>query len=402
MSWVWIAAIAGFFVLLIFLLVLDFKLGRKDYIKKAELREYPVRSSMMELIANGPDLFEAMYADIKQAREQIYILFYIVKNDDFSRSFLHLLADKAREGLEVRLVVDFLGGYKIDKKALKAAKDAGVHFEFCNKPYFPFTFFSLQQRNHRKIAVIDGKTGYLGGYNVGKEYINDEPKFSPWRDYHLRIKGEGAADLHKEFVVDWNRSSKEFIDSDVHFDESLLKGPVSHQFFPSEGVRMEEEMRKLLQKAQSSISIGTPYFIPSKMVFQELLKAMDRGVIVKVIVPERADHMLVKEASYPYLSEIIKRGALVHQFTQGFYHAKVLVIDQKLCDIGTANFDQRSFFLNNEMNCFVYDPVLIAQIISVMETDMSQSHHLTFEELKSIRKKAFFKEWMAKALEPLL
>ncbi|RDI41990.1 phospholipase D-like domain-containing protein [Falsibacillus pallidus] len=402
MVFVWFAAAAGIIVLLVFLLVLDFKLGKKAYAKKAEWRDYPIRSSSIEMIADGTELFDQMFEDIKQAQKQIYILFYIIKNDDFSKSFLDLLGQKAKEGLEVRLLTDFLGGYKIDKKALKKAKEAGVLFEFCNKPYFPYTFFSLQQRNHRKIAVIDGKIGYLGGYNIGKEYINEKTGFSPWRDYHIRITGEGVVDLHKEFIVDWNRSSKKTIPSQNLNPEELPKGQISHKFFPSQGFRMEKEIGKMLKKAQSEIYIGTPYFIPTDDTFRELLRAMERGVTVKVIVPETADHPFVKEASFPYLFEIIKRGALVHQFTQGFYHAKVLIIDRKVCDIGTANFDRRSFLLNNEMNCFIYTPQMIEEILSVMDKDMAESHHLTLHEIKKLRKKNAVKELVGKSIEPLL
>ncbi|RLQ93473.1 phospholipase D-like domain-containing protein [Falsibacillus albus] len=403
MGWLAISGIIiGILIVLILLLILDFELGLKKYIKTAAVRTYPKRSSSMDIIASGPELFELMFADIKAATTQIYTLFYIVKDDDFSRSFLALLEQKAKQGLEVKLLVDYIGGHKIDKGALKKAQDAGVRFEFCNRPYFPYFFFSLQQRNHRKITVIDGKIGYLGGYNVGKEYIDDKPKLSPWRDYHLRMEGEGVEDLHQEFLIDWKRSSKQK-DDYRHPDFSVMpKGSTEHMHFPSEGVRMEEELCRLLRETKQSLYIGTPYFIPTKKVFKEVLSAMDRGVTLKVIVPEKADHPLVKEASYPYLWEVIKRGALVHQFLNGFYHAKVLIIDGKMCDIGTANFDRRSFLLNNEMNCFIYDPVFIGRVMEVMDKDMGDSHQLTFDELKQLRKKAVLKEALAKSIQTLL
>ncbi len=236
----------------------------------------------------------------------------------------------------------------------------------------------MQQRNHRKCAIIDGEIGYLGGYNVGKEYIDNDPVLSPWRDYHLRIKGESLQDLHEEFFVNWYRATGE---SSEKLPPKNTNGTMKHCLFPTEGIRLEEQVCKLIDSAQDIIYIGTPYFIPSAKVMKRLIAALNRGITIKIIVPKKSDHLLVKEASFRYFRTLLAQGAHVYQYLNGFYHAKVIIIDTTVCQIGTANFDRRSLFLNHELNCYIYDQDFIERMIKVVEKDILDSHKLYKEEL---------------------
>ncbi len=383
------------------LLALDFSIGRKRHLAQINKQSYPIRNSQLSIFTKGPDLFDDYFTELKRAKKHIHILFYIVKDDSFSQEFLEILIRKAQEGVEVRLLVDWVGS-TVSREYKKKLKAAGVEFAQSQIPKFPFFFYTSQVRNHRKITVIDGEIGYAGGYNVGKEYIDKDKKLSPWRDYHLKLTGEGVKDLQKEFLLDWKKSAKvNLLQSHIYFPP-LEKGEIRHQFIPSEGNLLEATLHELINKAETSIMIGTPYFIPSASIFEELLKAIDRGVTLTLIVPFNPDHALVKEASFKYLRQLLKKGADIHQYKKGFYHAKVLVIDDKLCDIGTANFDKRSMFLNFEINCLIYNQDVIRQIKTILHKDLLDSEQVTLSELNRFNPFRSIKERAAQTVSYFL
>ncbi|WP_077215099.1 cardiolipin synthase [Bacillus dakarensis] len=373
---------------------IDFMLGRKQHLKSMYSQKYPVRESNLKIIAHGNELFKELFSDLKNARHNIHIIFYICKNDGFSQEFLSILKEKAQEGIEVRLLLDWVGSIKFKRKTIKELKSFGVQFAFCHKPKLPFFFYSTQVRNHRKITVIDGEIGYMGGYNVGKEYIDLDPKLSPWRDYHLKMTGEGVSDLQMQFLRDWRESYKTNLSQNQIYFPKLEKGSSKHQLFSSEGFLLEETFSDLIKNAKSSITIGSPYFIPSKKVLQYLLEALQRGVNLTVLVPYQSDHILVKEASFCYFRKLIKKGAHVYQYSNGFYHAKVLIIDD-FCDLGTANFDKRSFFLNHEINCFIYDTRVVQEVKNIIQEDLMQSQKMRLEDINSPNLFRSFKEKVA-------
>ncbi|MDR6999401.1 cardiolipin synthase [Neobacillus niacini] len=371
----------GLLLLIIIWLVLDFSLGRKKHLSQIKNYETPMLHGQMDIFPHGPELFADYFKEIKEAKMHIHILFYIIKNDTFSLEFLNLLKEKALEGVEVRLLLDRIGGIHLKKHSINELRQAGVHFSFCNRVKLPYLFYSAQVRNHRKITIIDGKIGYLGGYNIGKEYINEDSKLSPWRDYHLKMLGEGASFLQSEFLIDWRENTNEDLLNHSNYFPKVLKGLIRHQLMPTEAATLEKKYLGLLQMAKESIIIGTPYFIPSKPLFQELLATLKRGVQLAIIVPYTSDHVLVQEASHRYLKALLREGAKVFQFNNGFYHAKTIVIDDKLCDIGTANFDKRSLFLNKEINCYIYNPEFIERLKTILQKDIGDSHPLTLDEL---------------------
>jgi len=376
------------------LLALDFMIGRKLHLSRLRRKHYPERQSQLRIFTNGPELFTDYFHELRKAKKHIHVLFYIVKDDGISQEFMAILKQKAQEGVEVRLLVDWVGCY-LSRKSIKALKTAGVEFVYSQKPNFPFLFYKSQVRNHRKITVIDGMLGYAGGYNVGKEYNNQDKKLNPWRDYHLKIAGEGVHDLQEQFLLDWQRAAKvNLLQKDVYFPP-LARGEIRQQFVPSEGNLLEGVLYELLQKAEKSIFIGTPYFIPSPKVFNQLLSALDRGVSVTLLVPFMSDHALVQEASYTYLRTIIKHGATVYQYKKGFYHAKVLLIDDRLCDLGTANFDKRSMYLNFELNCMIFNRDFITRVQMILRQDILDSKEVSLDDLNRFNPFRSLKERVA-------
>lgn len=396
-GWIVIVIIAG----LALWVYADFMLGRKKHLANANRNVLPIRDSNLTIFAKGPKLFDDLFSEIKKAKQHIHILFYIVQDDKISQEFMSILKEKAQAGVEVRLLVDWVGS-GLKRKSIQSLKDAGVEFAYSQTPKFPFLFYSSQVRNHRKITVIDGRIAYLGGFNIGKEYYDQDPKLSPWRDYHLKMTGEGIEDLQREFLEDWRAAAKVNLLQDKAYFPPLEKGSIRLRLVPTEGILLEEMILDLISKSEKSIFIGTPYFIPSKRVFALLLEAVKRGVSVTVLVPYTADHILVKEASHPYLRTLLKEGAEVYQYLKGFYHAKVIIIDDQVCDAGTANFDKRSMFLNYELNCLIYDHAFIKKIKHIVTEDILNSQKASLKDLNRVNLLLSIKETAARTISYFL
>ncbi|GEN54797.1 cardiolipin synthase [Halobacillus faecis] len=340
-----------FILLFLFLLFIDFRMGRAKHKKNHRPIPLPETLGNYKLYKNGSVLFEQMFQEISEAEKQVDIYFYLIDNDYISENFLGVLKKKARNGVPVRLLVDRLGGYKINKSARKKLKDAGVDFYFAETPRFPFFFYRLNRRNHRKITVIDGKVGYVGGFNIGKNYIGESAKFGDWRDYHLRLTGPVVSEIHKVMLDDWYLASGETLSPCEPSDDGKYKMNI----MATDGVELEKEFSKMITSAKKEILIGSPYFIPTPRLQNDLKQAIDRGVELHIMIPMKADHPFVKPAAIPYLKELYYKGASIRLFDAGFYHSKIIIIDGTFADIGTANFDRRSFFLNKEINTYVYD-----------------------------------------------
>jgi cardiolipin synthase A/B len=384
-------------LLIIVWFYLDLTIGRKKHLSFFQKRETPILYGNFDIFPHGKELFADYFHELKNAGSHIHILFYIVRDDQFSQQFFDILKAKAREGIEVRLLVDRIGSHKVKKPAINELRAAGVQFAFSNRIRLPFLFYSSQVRNHRKISIIDGKIGYLGGFNVGKEYIDQDPKLSPWRDYHLKITGESVPYLQREFFIDWNEYSFEKVNAE-YYTPMQPKGKVPHQLVPTEAGFLEDKYLHLIQSAKKSIVIGTPYFIPSKKLIDELIRTAKRGVKITIVVPYITDHMFVQEASYRYLRLMLKEGAQVFQYKNGFYHAKSIILDDTLCDIGTANFDKRSLFLNKEINCYFFDTAFVDRFKEVIHKDILDSKPLRLEDINKRNLFRSVKEGIAGAL----
>lgn len=379
-------------------ITIDLSYGRILHLKRVRSRSFSLRQSDFRLYTYGNDLYDALFTDIKQATHHVHVLFFIVKNDDISRKFLKLLIDKAQEGIEVRLLLDRFGSHYLSKEAVYSLQKHGVSFSFCHKVKFPFLFFSANQRNHRKITVIDGKIGYIGGFNIGEEYLGHNQKLGLWRDYHLRLTGEGIQDLQKQFLHDWfDDTNQNLLDSSLYFPEQQ-PGAILHRFIPTDGAYLQNTFLHLIESAEKELFIGTPYFIPGKKIMNALLKARKRGVQITILVPQKADHALVREAKFPYCRKLIQAGCNIYAFQQGFFHAKIIIVDDHICDIGTANFDMRSLYSNHEINCLLYDKHFIQEVKSKFEEDLGRSSLLSFEDVSPLSIIDRGKEWIGTIL----
>ncbi|MDE5053767.1 cardiolipin synthase [Niallia taxi] len=393
--------IIGILLLLIFLLYIDFIVGKAITKRKVTRRNYPFRESNFQIFNDGKDLFPDLFQELENAEKHIHILFYTVKADTISTQFLEILERKAQDGIEVRLLLDWLGSFQIRKKIRNKLKEAGVEFAYCNRPTLPF-FYSLQVRNHRKISIIDGKISYVGGFNIGKDYIHANLKLSPWRDYHFKMTGEGVEDLQREFLLDWTDATKtNLLQNPIYFPEQP-KGNARHQIIPTQGVYLEDVLCGLIRNTRKTLFIGTPYFIPSKRIMKELCMAQDRNVTITLLLPTKPDHILVKEASFPYLRTLLKGGARAYHYKHGFFHGKIITADDEICLVGTPNFDKRSIFLNHELVCCIFEPSFITEMNSIVDKDIAVSEKYTLEYLEKPKPKTVLLEWIAKLFAPLL
>ena len=371
-----------FALLLLFLLIgwvyLDIEKGVKE---AAVPQQSPYHYADFQMYNEGQEFYDALFSDIQKSKEYIYIHFFIIRNDEISNKFLGLLEDKAKQGVEVKLSTDRMGSFLFKKSTLERLRKAGVQISFSGKPTFPHIFYTLQNRNHRRIIVIDRSTAYIGGFNMGKEHLNQDKRMGRWEDCHFRIRGDGAQEMERQFLLDWKDNTGDNFPVHTSF---LRSGNTRYEYLFTDGKGLAERYQDWIMKASHSIVIASPYFIPGKKIEDELLEARKRGVSLKILIPLNSDFPLIKQAAYPYLRELLKRGAEIYLYQNGFFHGKVFSVDGKYVMTGTPNFDSRTFYLNNESVCSIYDGPIIDEIQNKLQDDFRISKRIPdtyFDEL---------------------
>jgi cardiolipin synthase A/B len=368
------------FVGLLFIwMKLDLLLGKK--LMSWELRDYPVRRGETEFFGNGSYYFEKLFHDITEADSTVHLSFYRFKYDSSGKKLLELLKEKAKEGVEVRLLLDLVGSIHFPRKAVIDLKRNGIEFAYSHKPSFPLFFTTLNRRNHHKIIVLDGQIGYLGGFNVGDNYAEKDTEIGFWRDYMVRINGSGTEDLQKEFLEDWSKARMTVKDSDSLYPR-LDKGDSNFQLISSCGGFLDQQLLPLIDSAKKSISLGSPYFIPTLEIKRALVAAKERGVDIKIILPEESDHIFVKERAFEEFSKLIPKGIKLYLYKKGFYHAKIMLVDDEAAYVGTSNFDVRSFRINDEMILFTKDKKMLGEIADHIKADFENSERQELQDVQ--------------------
>lgn len=345
---------------------------------------YYTQDNEVEIITDGEDKMRRLFADIENAEKSINIQYFIIKKDIAGDALLKRLIARARQGVEVRLLVDALGSRTINRELVRELKAAGgLYGEF-----FPtkWKFFNtkINYRNHRKIVVIDNSVGYTGGFNIAREYVGLKKKFGYWRDTHLRITGGSVKDLNMVFMLDWRAATGEMLDiEEMLFEPYPVQGSKGIQIVSCGPDRQREQIKraflKMITTAKKSIYIQTPYFVPDRTILECLKMAAQSGVDVNLMIPCIPDHMFVYWATYSYVAEIMRAGGNIYIYDEGFLHAKTMVVDGEVSTAGSCNFDIRSFKLNFETNAFVYDRDVSIRLEEAFREDMRRSHLLTPE-----------------------
>ncbi|MBP3360958.1 MAG: cardiolipin synthase [Clostridia bacterium] len=335
----------------------------------------------VEILPSAELKFKALIDDIRNAKDSVHLLYFIIRDDEISHEILSLLCEKARSGVKVRFVYDDIGCFFTKRSIFDELKAAGGMVS----PFFPMklgTYSKVNHRNHRKIAVIDGKVGYLGGINIGDEYFGKK-KLSPWRDTHIRLTGPAVRYVQKAFSLDWAFSTGEDLSGSIaRYFPLCEKQPQnkSVQIACSGPDSKEEEIKcaiiKMINSAKDHIYIETPYFVPDQSFMTALKLAANSGVDVRVIIPGIPDKKYVYYSTESYIGELLNAGVRVYKYN-GFLHAKMVVADGDICTIGTTNIDIRSFQLHFEINAFIYDSFTAAECNSLFRDDIHDSVEVT-------------------------
>lgn len=311
------------------------------------------------IFKSGNTMFTKLIKDIKGAKHHIHLEYYIIIDDDIGTQVLELLCEKAKEGIEVRLSYDDVGSKISSSMKQKLSKSGVQHAAFMPVIFSRFTG-KMNYRNHRKIVIIDGLVGYVGGMNISDEYINDKSSDFYWRDTHLRITGEAVKSLQIYFLTTWDFVFNEKLKIDkAYFPNTPCKKDVAVQIAASgpdtDWANIMEAMFTAITTADKYIYITTPYFVPNDEIITALQVASKSGVDVKLIIPKKSDSWVAKHATNSYLEKLFEANIKVYRYTKGFIHAKTMVVDDVFSTIGTSNMDYRSFNINFEVNAFIYD-----------------------------------------------
>ena len=371
---------------------------------------YFTQNNQVDIYTDGLHKFEALLRDISQAEESINIMYFIVKNDTLGRTLIRALTKKAQEGVTVRFLIDALGSRQLHDSLLKDFKKAGGKFAWFFPPRFQILKYfnsKLNYRNHRKLVIIDGKIGYIGGYNVGNEYLGKSKKFGNWRDTHLRITGDAVRDINARFILDWRLSSGEELHlSSAYYVNVPRSGTAGIQIVSSGPDSNREKIKhsylKMISSAKKTLFIQTPYFVPDSGFIEALRNAIYSGVDVRIMIPCMPDHMFVYWATYSYVGELLEIGARIFIYNNGFLHAKTMCADGEVASVGSSNFDIRSFRLNFEANAFLYDEKEARKLEEIFLSDMTHCTELTWELYQNRSFTIKFKESVSRLLSDLL
>lgn len=371
----------------------------------------------VDILVNGEHKFPLVLEAMKAAKDHIHVEYYRFEDDALGREFAAVLLAKAKAGLTVRLIYDDFGSRSIRRRMARELRKAGVQVA----PYYAIKYMAIASRinyrNHRKIIVIDGNCGFVGGINVSTDYVNDRKYHSGkaplfWRDTHLMLRGAAVTHLQYIFLNDWNFCAMK----KVSLQEARAR------YFPLPGKPKSEHkavqitasgpdsdspaiLYSILQAidlAQRRILITTPYFIPGESLMDNLCIASGAGIEVQLLVPLHGDSVVVNRAAESYYEQLLKAGVRIFRYSKGFMHAKTMVVDEAISIVGTANLDIRSFDLNFEVNAIIYDKDIAVKLADTITIDMQDATELTLKEWEGRSKLTRFSENLARMLSPIL
>lgn len=361
-------------------------------------------NNSVKLYNEGNSKFKDLLKDIASAKQYIHMQYYIVRDDNLGRQIIEALAEKAREGVEVKFLYDGVGNAFNSINFNKPLKEAGGEIQL----FLPPRWIRINYRNHRKLAIIDGRIGYIGGLNIGDEYLGKVTRFGFWRDTHIRVVGDSVHDMELRFAMDWNYTKGSRLRLDEKYFPSIE--PQNNQV-PMQIVSSGPDTRwnnvqyayfKMITEADKRIFIATPYFVPDDSLLEALKTAALSGVDVRIIIPAKPDHLFVYWSSLSYLGELLDAGVHCYEYTKGFIHSKVMTMDGLITSIGTANMDIRSFQLNFEVNAFLYDSDFTSMVDEQFNIDFDDCREITKVMYNSRSTITRIREAFSRLISPLL
>ena len=343
-----------------------------------------VPGNRVDTLVNGREIFPAMLAAIKSARKTVTFETYIYWSGRIGKEFADALADRARSGVRVHVLVDWVGSSRMDSKYLDTMKKAGVEIEKYHPPRW-YTLHKLNNRTHRKLLIVDGRVGFTGGVGIADEWDGNAEDPAHWRDTHFRLEGPAVAQMQAAFVDNWLKVTGNVLDGRDYFPPETVAGPELGQVFKSsrEGGSESMHLMYLLStvSAARNIDLAMAYFVPDELTETALVEALARGVKFRMIMPgPYTDTEVLRKASRAKWGRLLRAGAEIYEYQPTMFHCKVLVVDGIWSSVGSTNFDNRSFRLNDEANLNVYSRAFAERQIALFNNDLKRSRRITFEE----------------------
>ncbi|MBS4212136.1 cardiolipin synthase [Neobacillus rhizophilus] len=360
-----------------------------------------------KVLTNGEETFSHIMEELKRARHHIHLEYYIIRHDQIGQEIKNILIEKANQGVKVRFMYDAVGSWKLSKAYINDLKNAGIETVPFGPVKLPFLNNKFNFRNHRKIIVIDGNIGFVGGLNIGDEYLGRNKDIGFWRDTHLMLRGEAVRTLQLIFLQDWyymtNHSflTAEYlspqIDHKSHGGVQLIAGGPDNEWSVIKNIFFS-----MIGSARKSVWIASPYFIPDEDIFSAIKVAALSGIDVRLLVPNRPDKRIVFHASRSYFPELLEAGVKVFEYERGFMHSKIVIVDGELASIGTSNMDMRSFHLNFEVNAFLFRTKSTQKLVAEYLNDLEFAIQLDLKTFQQRHLGYRLLESTARLLSPLL
>ena len=340
----------------------------------------------VELLNDGCEMFPSLIRELHRARRTIHLEYYIFNDDRIGKAIADVLLRKVRAGVEVRLLYDAVGSWRLSQSLVRYLRENGVEVAAFGRVRFPWFTPTANIRNHRKVAVIDGRTAFIGGINIARKYL-DGDELGRWRDEHLRIEGPAVADLQRLFAKDWSHAGGRPFDAASTIAATTSQAGLRMQIGWSQtGTTrrtLADAFTAAIMHAQSEIRISTPYFVPSDSLLRAMCIAAAGGVRVRLMVPARADLRSASLAGESYFGELLAAGAEIYLYDKGFLHSKTMSVDSSMASVGTANLDCRSLFTNWEVAAFVYDRDFASMAAATFERDLQHCRRLDRREYEA-------------------
>ncbi|MDD1717690.1 MAG: cardiolipin synthase [Methanoregulaceae archaeon] len=367
---------------------------------------YLTRDNTVQVYTTGEEKFRDLFAAIGSAQDHIHLEYYIIRDDTLGREIVKALSERARAGVTVRFLYDAVGCGNISRHFFDELRESGGQVASFFPSLIPHVNLRVNYRNHRKIAVIDGKTGFIGGFNIGDEYLG-KGELGNWRDTHLRIAGSSVLALQLRFMLDWNYAASDDLGlEERYFPYSKPVGATAVQIASSgpdaKWNQIKEGYLKIIGLARESIFIQSPYFVPDESVMDAIRIAALSGIDVRIMTPAKPDHPFVHWASSSYIGDLLEAGGRAYNYESGFIHSKTIVVDRVVASVGSANWDVRSFRLNFEANAFLYDREVADRLARAFEEDIRESTEITRDVYARRGVRVKFKESVSRLLSPIL
>lgn len=390
------------------LYLLDLK-ANKEWPVLAKVSELPFLSgNKAELLIDGDATFASIFEGISRAKTYLMAQFYIIRDDALGKEFARRLIERAKAGVAVYLIYDDVGCFHLPKSYMRTLREAGVRIGSFNQRHKSLRLYGparINYRSHRKVVVVDGEEAWVGGHNVGVEYLGQDPKFGHWRDTHVHITGPAALSCALVFREDWQWATGETLPGQLP-SAVETPGDQSVLVMPSGPADTLEEcaiaFTEVIGRARKRLWIVSPYFVPDIDIQTALHAAALRGVDVRVLLPQRPDHMLVWLASNAHANSMVAHDVAIYRYTKGFLHQKVVLVDDLITSVGTVNFDNRSFAINFELTLWFTGEQMIKDVEAMLEKDFAGAHLTTIEEVKATPWLNRFVGQAAKLFSPLL